>query len=77
MNFSIALDMIRGGRRLARTGWNGKGMWVACQASGGHDRPMNRDFLYLRTADGGFVPWIPSQSDLFAEDWHVVNGGAA
>ena len=28
MNFSDALNMIKGGDRVARAGWNGKGMFV-------------------------------------------------
>lgn len=27
-SFSIALSMLKDGRRVARTGWNGKGMWL-------------------------------------------------
>jgi hypothetical protein len=32
-----------------------------------------RPYLMLRTADGPFVPWAPSVSDVLAEDWTVVN----
>ena len=28
-----------------------------------------RPYLMLRTADGSFVPWVPSISDVLAEDW--------
>lgn len=28
-----------------------------------------RPYLMLRTADGSFVPWAPSVSDVLAEDW--------
>lgn len=31
-----------------------------------------RPYLMLRTADGSFVPWAPSVSDVLAEDWEVV-----
>lgn len=31
MNFSDALNAIKEGKRLARAGWNGKGMWIALQ----------------------------------------------
>jgi hypothetical protein len=27
----------------------------------------------LKTADGGFVPWQPSQTDMRAKDWQVVD----
>lgn len=29
MDFSEALRAVKDGARIARTGWNGKGMWVA------------------------------------------------
>ncbi len=29
MNFGDALEAMRAGKRVARAGWNGKGMWVA------------------------------------------------
>jgi len=29
VNFSVALDAVKSGKKIARTGWNGKGMWVA------------------------------------------------
>ena len=29
MNFGQALEALKDGHRVARTGWNGKGMWLA------------------------------------------------
>lgn len=31
MNFSAALDRVKGGARITRTGWNGPGMYVVYQ----------------------------------------------
>jgi hypothetical protein len=31
-----------------------------------------RPYLSLRTADGSFVPWQPTVSDVLAEDWHTA-----
>ncbi len=28
-------------------------------------------YLMLRTADGSFVPWLASQTDILAEDWQT------
>lgn len=28
-----------------------------------------RPYLMLRTADGSFVPWVPTVSDVLADDW--------
>lgn len=29
-------------------------------------------FLCMRAADGTFVPWLASQTDILADDWSVV-----
>lgn len=29
-------------------------------------------YVMMRTADGSFVPWLCSQTDLLAEDWEPV-----
>jgi hypothetical protein len=31
-----------------------------------------RPYLLMRTADGEFVPWVASQSDLLADDWQTA-----
>lgn len=29
-------------------------------------------YLMMKTADGAFVPWLASQADILADDWHEV-----
>lgn len=83
MNFGDALVAIKAGNRVARDGWNGKGMWIALVrdwrarlerppigAPGGFTRRM--PWIVMRTADAGFVPWLASQTDVLAEDWQVI-----
>lgn len=31
-----------------------------------------RPYLMLRAADGSFVPWAPTVSDVLAEDWSIA-----
>jgi hypothetical protein len=31
-----------------------------------------RPYLMMRTADGSFVPWVASQTDLLADDWSTA-----
>lgn len=31
-----------------------------------------RPYLMMCTADGDFVPWVASQTDLLADDWQAV-----
>ncbi len=35
-----------------------------------------RPYLMLCTADGSFVPWAPTVSDVLAEDWTVQPAGS-
>jgi len=77
MDFSAALLNLKDGERVARRGWNGKNMWLV-QADGGTfscDARVAGDllpFIVMNTAQGEFVPWLASQTDLLATDWEVV-----
>lgn len=69
--FPTALDALKSGYRVARSGWNGKGMWLALQRPDAHSK-MTLPYIYMRTAQGDLVPWLASQTDLLAEDWELV-----
>jgi len=58
-------------QRVARRGWNGKGMWLALQKPDERSK-MTLPYVYMKTADGALVPWLASQTDILAEDWFVV-----
>lgn len=60
------------GRRFARPSWNGKGMFIALQVPDVNSK-MGRPYLYLRDVEGKNVPWLPSQSDVLAEDWEELD----
>lgn len=64
MDFSAALHAAREGVRIARLGWNWKGMHVRLMTVWGL-----LPFLALLRAEYELVPWVPSQTDLLAEDW--------
>lgn len=68
MNFEQVLPDIRNGDRVARSGWNGKGMWIALQVPDEHSK-MTLPYIYMSTAQGDLVPWLASQTDILAEDW--------
>jgi hypothetical protein len=72
MDFSQALVEVRLGRRMARTGWNGKGMYI--EWVNGHTQAgvTFEPFLLLRTVHGTYIPWLASQDDLLAMDWEPV-----
>ena len=82
-NFGEVLEGLKAGRRYARNGWNGKDMFIYL-VNGSHfevNRPPllgiyeegtpidYRAHIDMRTADGGCVPWVASQTDLLAVDW--------
>ena len=90
MHFSDALHALKSGLRVARAGWNGKGMFIFLVP--GSVFKVNRPPLLgiypegteiryhahvdMKTADGMVVPWLCSQTDMLADDWEVLPGEA-
>jgi hypothetical protein len=78
-SFGIAIEMLKDGHRVARKGWNGKGMFLRMVSGKQYDVACGiaRDlelapWIGMKTADGKFVPWLASQTDMLAEDWVIV-----
>ena len=84
MTFGDALEAMKHGERVARKGWNGKGMYVflAHEADFVTDADLSAfdqlevevgDMLVMKTAQDTFQPgWLASQADMLAEDWYIV-----
>lgn len=86
MTFGLAIEALRAGKRVARAGWNGRGMWLLFVPSASYEvapgmldnteeNPASYElspWLGMKTADGKFVPWLASQSDMLALDWMIV-----
>lgn len=79
MDFADALRALKRGERVAREGWNGKGMWIVIIHAGNAVYRRNgdaydmQDCIGMRTAGGVMQPgWLASQADLLAEDWRIV-----
>lgn len=70
--FSQALDILKSGRKVSREGWNGKGQYIEMQKPDEHSK-MTKPYLYIKTVDGGLVPWLASQTDLLADDWYEID----
>ena len=87
-DFGWALRVLKAGGRVAREGWNGKGMWL-CFMPGmtiaeGMVNSRTRRFLpsgalpvggyiVMWTAQGTWQPgWLASQNDMLAEDWTEI-----
>lgn len=82
-DFADVLAALKAGYRVAREGWNGKGMYLyyvpagtyatkteAARAEFGDEVPYT-GYIAMRTAQGYVTPWTPSQIDLFSEDWLI------
>lgn len=86
MNFGQAIEALKQGKKVMRSGWNGKGMFlyyvpaasyppstdIAKQAFSGQDVPYGA-YIAMKTAQGNVVPWLASQTDVLAEDWEIVS----
>ncbi len=82
-----AVKQMYDGAKMARAGWNGKGMFIFLVPGsqfkvsrhpllGIYPEGTEIDYrphVDMRTADGQIVPWVCSQSDLLATDWEQVS----
>jgi hypothetical protein len=66
-----AIDEMREGHRVTRDGWNGKNQWLELQVPDEHSK-MTLPYVFITTVDRKRVPWLCSQIDLLATDWHIV-----
>lgn len=87
MNFGQALEALKKGYKVARKGWNGKGMWLVYvpgtldvepspgspYSLAGFGKVTINPHIDMRTATGEMQPgWLASQTDMLAEDWELV-----
>lgn len=84
--FSEALNFLRQGKKVARTNWNGKDMFLFLVPGSTFqvNRPpllgiypegtvINyRPHIDMKTVNGEIVPWVASQTDLLECDWIVL-----
>lgn len=86
-DFGWAIRQMKAGKKLARSGWNGKGVFViyvpgstvptlkegSPYNKAGFDSAFINPHIDMFTADGKFQPgWLASQTDILAEDWEIV-----
>ena len=71
LDFGVALMYLKDGKKVARAGWNGKGMWLNLQVPDENSK-MSLPYIYMKTADNKLVPWLASQTDVLGEDWELV-----
>lgn len=86
LTFGSAIEALKKGFKVARTGWNGKGMFLFL-VPGSISKvsrapllgiyPEGTEINYcphidMKTVDGKIVPWVASQTDVLADDWEIV-----
>jgi hypothetical protein len=79
MNFGLAIEALKNGKKVARSGWNGKGMWLILVPAEDWNTDIENPtdafplpWIGMKTADNKFVPWLASQTDMLADDWQIV-----
>lgn len=78
MDFGWALEQLKAGNSVQRSGWNGKGMWLKLQVPDAHSK-MTLPYIYIEYPvghvaypAGSRVPWLASQTDLLSVDWMLA-----
>lgn len=87
-DFGLAIHCLKNGKKVARAGWNGKGMFIYYVPAASYPMQRNnlktmggifpddmvpyRDYLALKTAQNDVATWTPSVSDALATDWQLV-----
>jgi hypothetical protein len=85
MSFGLAVEALKKGKSVARTGWNGKGMFLylikGAELQSGlkygfgeyQGEPTFVDTICMKTAANTLVAgWLASQTDVLADDWQIV-----
>lgn len=84
MNFGLAIEAAKKGKKIARKNWNGKGQYVFlahgvefhtnADLSAFADTDVEvHDLLVIKTSQDIFQPgWLATQSDILADDWYIV-----
>ena len=75
----MAIEAMRKGHKVARKGWNGRGIFIELQVPDEHSK-MTHPYIYIDTtglqtdnpaAPKDRVPWLASQTDMLSDDWAV------
>lgn len=82
MNFSDALNLLKDGKKLKRSDWNGKNQYIELvnvssitpyDSSFPTIDDINCKCVAISNENTVQVGWVCSQADLLAEDWEVIH----
>jgi hypothetical protein len=87
LNFGQAVEAVKLGSKIAREGWNGKGMFVYYVPENKY--PFSTEvgktladeegkvsynaYLAIKNVNGTISTWVPSINDVLAEDWTTLS----
>lgn len=86
LTFGLAVEALKLGKKAARAGWNGKGMFVFLVNGStfkvsrapllgifpeGHEINY-KPHIDIKNVDGSISTWVPSIGDVMAEDWSIL-----
>jgi hypothetical protein len=89
LTFGLAIEAMKARKRVARAGWNGKGMFLYYVPAAAYPAQRNAygtmvgvfpddmvpycAYIAMKTAQDNVVPWLASQTDMLSEDWVIVD----
>ena len=83
LDFGKAIQLLKQGKRLQRSGWNGKEQYIELATNisyknieekiinAEHEAIGNKAIVFVGTS-GVQLGWLASQADMLAEDWQIV-----
>lgn len=83
MDFGKAIQLLKEGKKVQRSGWNGKNQYIELANSicyincdgelinADHQAIGNKAIAFVGTS-GVQLGWLASQADMLAEDWKLV-----
>lgn len=88
LTFGLAIESLKQGKKVARSGWNGKNMFLFYVLGDISPREQHNPsiqgfvpkgilveelpYIAMFTANKKVIPWLASQADILAEDWVLV-----
>lgn len=87
-DFGRAIQKLKAGYKIARSGWNGKGMFLYYVPENSYPASCNtlktlegvfpddlvpyQAYIAMKTVQNTVVPWLASQTDVLADDWVIA-----
>ena len=83
MNFGLAIEAMKKGKKCRRAGWNGKNQHIELASAISYTSPAgtivnaehaaigNKAIAFCGTS-GVQMGWLASQADMLADDWEIV-----